>query len=65
MYDDPVNLRSIEIKVRLRPDEARLLAALADYNRTQRAVLARDLLLEQMQALIESKASSGQQDLLA
>ncbi len=49
MYDDPYrDLRSVEVKIRLRPDEARLLSALAEYNRSQRAVIARELLLERL-----------------
>ncbi len=52
MYDDPYrDLRSVEVKIRLRPDEARLLSALAEYNRSQRAVIARELLLERLQEM--------------
>ncbi len=64
MYDNPQNLHSVEVKIRVRPDEARLLAALADYNRTQRAVLARDLILDQLQVMA-SQAEVLQGDLLA
>jgi len=57
MYADPRHLRDHEIKVRLSEDAYRLVEALATFKGTQRAVLARELLLEGLEALV--KESSG------
>jgi hypothetical protein len=45
MYADPSHLRNKIIKVRLSDEERELLAALARINRTQPAVLLRDLVI--------------------
>lgn len=52
MYSDPRHLRDHEVKVRLDEATVRLLEALARYQRKQRAVLARDLLLEGLERLL-------------
>lgn len=46
MYADPRNIRDHVVKVRLNEHEVELLHALSNYNRSQPAVLARDLLLD-------------------
>lgn len=45
MYADPKHIRDHVIKVRLNESEVRLLEALAEYNQSQLAVFARDLIL--------------------
>lgn len=62
MYSDPRHIRDHEVKVRLNEDELELLESLAKYNRTQRAVLARELMLA---ALAQLKGEDRQQHLLA
>lgn len=62
MYADPRHIRDHEVKVRLNEDELELLESLAKYNRSQRAVMARELLLA---ALASVKGESQQQHLLA
>lgn len=59
MYADPRHLRDHEIKVRVDEDTARLLEALARYRRTQRAVLARELLLEGLERLLAEEEDHG------
>ena len=51
MYANPRHLRDHEIKVRLDEDAYRLVEALASYKGTQRAVLARELLIEGLERL--------------
>ncbi|KAF1009519.1 MAG: hypothetical protein GAK28_00157 [Luteibacter sp.] len=46
MYADPTHLRNKVIKVRLNDDERDLVDALARLNKTQPAVLLRDLVLQ-------------------
>ncbi|KAF1006758.1 MAG: hypothetical protein GAK28_02434 [Luteibacter sp.] len=46
MYADPTHLRTKIIKVRLNDDERDLVDALARINKTQPAVLLRDLVLQ-------------------
>lgn len=62
MYSDPRHIRDHEVKVRLNEDEIQLLESLAQYNRSQRAVFARELLLS---ALSRVQGSDQQQHLLA
>lgn len=45
MYANPRHIRDHEVKVRLNEEEIHLLEALAQYNHSQKAVFARDLLL--------------------
>lgn len=45
MYADPRHIRDHEVKVRLNEDEMHVLDALAQYNQTQKSVLARELIL--------------------
>ena len=60
MYADPRHIRDHEVKVRLNEDELHLLEALAQYNQTQRAVLARQLILD---ALAKLKTNDSQHQL--
>ncbi|MFC4526378.1 hypothetical protein ISN76_13100 [Dyella halodurans] len=46
MYADPTHLRNKVIKVRLNDDERDLVDALARVNKTQPAVLLRELVLQ-------------------
>lgn len=45
MYANPADRRENEVKIRLNDAELELLESLAKYNRAQRAVIARELLL--------------------
>lgn len=54
MYANPKHLRDHEIKVRLDEDSYRLIKALAEYNKRQPAVLARDLLIAGIERLLNS-----------
>lgn len=45
MYDDPTHIRDHVVPVRLNDEELRLVDALAQYNRRQRAAYIRDLVL--------------------
>jgi len=45
MYADPTHIRDNEVKLRFNDDELALIEALARYNKRQRAVLLRDLVL--------------------
>lgn len=58
MYADPTHLRNKVIKVRLNDDERDLVDALARLNKTQPAVLLRDLVLGQLDAL-EQRSAQG------
>lgn len=58
MYADPRHLRDHEIKVRLSEDAYRLIEAMASYRGTQRAVLARELVLEGLAALVEESTAA-------
>lgn len=51
MYADPRHIRDHEVKVRLNEDEMHLLEALAQFNQTQRAVMARELVLNALSRL--------------
>lgn len=62
MYADPRHIRDHEVKVRLNEDELHLLEALAQYNQTQRAVLARELILA---SLAKLKGTDSQMQLSA
>ncbi len=54
MYADPRHLRDHEIKVRLDEDSFKLVKALAEYNKRQPAVLARELLIAGIERLLNS-----------
>lgn len=58
MYAEPTHLRNKVIKVRLNEDERDLVDALARINKTQPAVLLRDLVLERLEAL-EKRSAHG------
>lgn len=62
MYADPRHIRDHEVKVRLNEDELHLLEALAQFSKTQKSVLARELIL---QALDKVKSHGDQQALYA
>ncbi len=64
MYADPKHIRDHVVKVRLNEEEMRLLDALSEYNRSQRAAFARDLLLEAIRS-VEAQSSRGPQLMLA
>lgn len=62
MYDDPRHLRDHITKVRLDEDTDDLLQSLARFHRTQKAVLARELLessLREMLAEIAPNDNGG------
>jgi len=61
MYANPRHLRDHEIKVRLDEDSYRLVHALADYNRRQPAVLARELLLSGIERLLTQQQVDGKE----
>ena len=50
MYDDPRHLRNQEVKVRFDADTMTAISALARITRKQRAVLIRDLVLDEINA---------------
>ena len=52
MYADPKHIRDHIVKVRLNDAERRLLDALAEFNGSQPATFAREMLLEQMAQMI-------------
>ena len=56
MYADPTHLRNKIIKVRLNDDERDLVDVLARLNKTQPAVLLRELVLGQLDALDKRSA---------
>ena len=56
MYADPTHLRNKVIKVRLNDDERDLVDALARVNKTQPAVLLRELVLQGL-AMFEQEVS--------
>jgi len=51
MYADPTHIRDNEVKLRFNDDELALIEALARYNKRQRAVLLRDLVLNGVSAM--------------
>lgn len=53
MYADPRHIRDNPVKVRLNDETDALLGALAAYLKTQKAVLARDLLMAKLKELAE------------
>lgn len=52
MYQDTALLRTHTVKIRLSDAEAALINALVDFTGEQRAVLLRDLILEQARSLL-------------
>lgn len=61
MYDDPSHIRSRVIKVRVRPDQERILAALAEHNKMQLASLAYELLIQHAEELLASRPMENTQ----
>lgn len=59
MYAEHTHLRNKVIKVRLNEDERDLVDALARINKTQPAVLLRDLVLERLERLEAQEKGSG------
>lgn len=51
MYADPKHIRDHEIKLRVDEDTYQLIEAMARFNRTQKAVLARDLVLSALERM--------------
>ncbi|MCW0413505.1 hypothetical protein NG831_06405 [Xanthomonas sacchari] len=60
MYADPTHIRDNEVKLRFNDDELALIEALARYNKRQRAVLLRDLVLAGV-ASLQQKGTRGAQ----
>jgi hypothetical protein len=60
MYADPTHIRDNEVKLRFNDDELALIEALARYNKRQRAVLLRDLVLAGV-ASLQSKGKRSAQ----
>lgn len=60
MYAEHTHLRNKVIKVRLNEDERYLVDALARINKTQPAVLLRDLVLERLERLEAQEKRNGQ-----
>lgn len=60
MYSDPSNIRRHVVKVRLNDREAELLDAWNNYTGQQKAVVAREMLLEQ--ARLDLEAAMGSTD---
>jgi hypothetical protein len=60
MYSDPSNIRRHVVKIRLNDREAELLDAWNNYTGQQKAVVARDMLLEQ--ARLDLEAAMGSAD---
>lgn len=56
MYDDPRHLRDHITKVRLDEDTDDLLQSLARFHRTQKAVLARELLESSLREMLAELA---------
>lgn len=52
MYQDPSRIRSHVVKLRFSEEESRLIDALTDYTGDQKAVLLRELILEQAAAVL-------------
>lgn len=53
MYANPKHIRSNEIKIRLNDDEMRLIEALATFNQQQRAVFARELMIDALKNMVD------------
>lgn len=51
MYSNPADIRTNEVKVRLNDKEYALLDAYADYTHTQRASVAREVLMLGLKAI--------------
>jgi hypothetical protein len=51
MYSDPTDIRTHEVKIRLSDTEHALLDAYADYTHTQRAAVAREVLMLGLKAI--------------
>lgn len=54
MYDDPRHLRNQEIKVRFDEDTMTAIASLARITRKQKAVLIRDLVLDEIKTRLQA-----------
>lgn len=52
MYSDPARIRSHVVKVRFSEEEHELIEALTNYTGEQKAVLLRELILEQAAAVL-------------
>lgn len=53
MYADPKHVRDHEIKLRVDEDTYHLIEAMARFNRTQKAVLCRDLVKSALERLTD------------
>lgn len=61
MYADPNHLRDKEIKLRVDDATYQLIEALAQYHRTQKAVLVRDLVEAALERLSTDEDTNEQQ----
>lgn len=59
MYRDPLLLRCNVVKLRFSREEDALLEALANYSGQQKAVLVRELVLDQARALLLQESGGG------
>jgi hypothetical protein len=59
MYRDPSLLRETVVKIRLSREEDALIEALADYTGQQKAVLVRELVLEQARFVMTAESGAG------
>lgn len=65
MYSDPQNIRQHVVKIRLNEREAELLTAWTNYTGQQKAVVAREMLLEQARLDLEAMLSPSDAPQLA
>lgn len=61
MYVDPTKLRSHVVKIRFSDEEAALVEALTNYTGEQKAVLLRELILEQAASVLFGESGAGGQ----
>lgn len=61
MYMDPTKIRSHTVKLRLNDDEHKLIESMVKKNGGQKAVLLRDILLEQAEEIINEHTSKNKQ----
>lgn len=62
MYVDPTKLRSHVVKIRFSDEEAALVDALTNYTGEQKAVLLRELILEQATSVLLGESGACGQD---
>lgn len=65
MYSDPAHIRTHEVKIRLNDKECTLLEAYSDYTGTQKAALAREVLMLGLEAMARGLDISRPQNLIS